>query len=833
MYARVLLATLIAATISMSVSAQQPKPGSPPPLKLPDGVTPEQLDDPKEAKRVADLIDKQYPDPKPEVVRMLLAILRGSMLDGTDGWFGPAQSRYTFDWLAKRYGVDPKGKSIPKDKFSGDVALFDRLDRNGDGKITPDDFDWSDKNPYVQQANFLNRLFRRIDTSGDGKLTREEMDAFFKMVAKDKEYFSADNLRSALIPRGPAGFGPGDGPSIPTLVRGVFSGEIGSMYEGPKLGQTAPNFTLKTPDGKESITLAKLIGPKPVVVILGNFTCGPFRGFYPDLDAIYNRYKGDATFLMVYVREAHPSDGWIMESNTRVGVKVAQPKTLEERVKVCDQFCQKLKPNMPVVVDEIEDTAGNLYSGMPGRYYVIDPHGKVAYKSGRGPFGFKTGELEQAVVMSLLETTPVKETKTDTSSRVPLLSDKEVWAKMPKAESGGDSSLPNWAKAVANHLPRTAAAMLDLDYLQRTKSPLDPSLRAKMRWAVAKANRCEYTQATALADLKRVAGAGEVANLLAGPAKWTADDREPLEFARLLTLAAPTITDEQFASLRKRFGDKKVASMVLLAAYGNFQDRIILGLGIPLETSGPMPPLPVKFVSGAFQVAPILPEQKEMPSLAKDGQTVVSPDPEWSKLSYEELQGRLEKQRARTPRLPVPDWETVKAALPPGYATRPTRIVWSLVCNGYVPELAVPWNVSTRTMWAESRQDRVFEESLFWIQTRSIQCNYCMGHCEMLMEVAGLDKKAVADRTRRLAGDDWSCFPPAEQRAYSYARKLSLTPWELNAEDYRLLEKELGPDKAMYTFWWLCRGLYMTRISDGFQLPLERDNVFADNQPKK
>jgi hypothetical protein len=32
----------------------------------------------------------------------------------------------------------------------------------------------------------------------------------------------------------------------------------------------------------------------------------------------------------------------------------------------------------------------------------------------------------------------------------------------------------------------------------------------------------------------------------------------------------------------------------------------------------------------------------------------------------------------------------------------------------------------------------------------------------------------------------------------------------------------------MATFWWLCRGLYMTRVSDGFQLPLERDNVFAD-----
>jgi hypothetical protein len=36
---------------------------------------------------------------------------------------------------------------------------------------------------------------------------------------------------------------------------------------------------------------------------------------------------------------------------------------------------------------------------MPARLYVIDPAGTVGYKSGRGPFGFKVPELEQALVM--------------------------------------------------------------------------------------------------------------------------------------------------------------------------------------------------------------------------------------------------------------------------------------------------------------------------------------------------------------------------------------------------------------------------------------------------
>ena len=38
-----------------------------------------------------------------------------------------------------------------------------------------------------------------------------------------------------------------------------------------------------------------------------------------------------------------------------------------------------------------------------------------------------------------------------------------------------------------------------------------------------------------------------------------------------------------------------------------------------------------------------------------------------------------------------------------------------------------------------------------------------MGHCEMLLAVAGLDEDKITERTRRLAGGDWSSFPPAER----------------------------------------------------------------------
>jgi len=42
-------------------------------------------------------------------------------------------------------------------------------------------------------------------------------------------------------------------------------------------------------------------------------------------------------------------------------------------------------------------------------------------------------------------------------------------------------------------------------------------------------------------------------------------------------------------------------------------------------------------------------------------------------------------------------------------------------------------------------------------------------------------------------------------------------PWLLTSDDYAQLEKDLGKKEAMGTFFWLCRGLYMTRVSDGLR----------------
>src|SRR5437868_1931043 len=101
-----------------------------------------------------------------------------------------------------------------------------------------------------------------------------------------------------------------------------------------------------------------------------------------------------------------------------------------------------------------------------------------------------------------------------------------------------------------------------------------------------------------------------------------------------------------------------------------------------------------------------------------------------------------------------------------------------------------------------------------------------MGHSEMLLAVAGLDTNSVNERTRRLASGDWSKFPAADRAALLFARKQAAAPWSITANDMRILIDHFGLERALDVLWWSCRCHYMTRVADGFQLPLERENVF-------
>jgi hypothetical protein len=216
------------------------------------------------------------PQPRPpEALEMFVAILRGSGAGPGAGWFHPSQSRYDWKWLAGRMDANRDG-IITRREFKGPRALFDLLDRDGDGQLTRHDFDWSPRSKLAQQEQIATMLFRRGDSNSNGRVSRAEWEALFKQAAGEKDYLTADDLRTLLFPpmRPPTKAPPpGSGmPSRWTLLKGLFEGEIGSMHEGPALGEMAPAFRLPSHDGKRTISLSDYRGKKPVVLIFGSFT---------------------------------------------------------------------------------------------------------------------------------------------------------------------------------------------------------------------------------------------------------------------------------------------------------------------------------------------------------------------------------------------------------------------------------------------------------------------------------------------------------------------------------------------------------------------------------
>ena len=104
------------------------------------------------------------------------------------------------------------------------------------------------------------------------------------------------------------------------------------------------------------------------------------------LNEIYAKYKDRCRFYLVYIREAHPTDGWALPKNK---FQITDPKSEEERRKVAREFAAQLKVTIPILVDTIDDKVESVYNGWPDRIYIVDQEGRIAHKGNPGPGGFQ------------------------------------------------------------------------------------------------------------------------------------------------------------------------------------------------------------------------------------------------------------------------------------------------------------------------------------------------------------------------------------------------------------------------------------------------------------
>jgi hypothetical protein len=120
-----------------------------------------------------------------------------------------------------------------------------------------------------------------------------------------------------------------------------------------------------------------------------------------ELEELYQRHRDEVAFFIVYIREAHPEDGWVLADNRRDEITVIDPVSLDERAAAAEACAVRLDTRIPILLDDLDDAVASAYGGWPDRLYLIGRDGRIALQGEVGPFGFKPEELAHALETEL------------------------------------------------------------------------------------------------------------------------------------------------------------------------------------------------------------------------------------------------------------------------------------------------------------------------------------------------------------------------------------------------------------------------------------------------
>lgn len=115
------------------------------------------------------------------------------------------------------------------------------------------------------------------------------------------------------------------------------------------------------------------------------------------LNEIYDTYKNDIDFFLVYIREAHPSDGWQTPQNLYDDVIFDTPETENDRAEIAGVCQINQDIHLPMLLDGIDNDIESKYISAPIRLFVIDPEGRITFNGAPGPQGFDPETWETAL----------------------------------------------------------------------------------------------------------------------------------------------------------------------------------------------------------------------------------------------------------------------------------------------------------------------------------------------------------------------------------------------------------------------------------------------------
>lgn len=190
-------------------------------------------------------------------------------------------------------------------------------------------------------------------------------------------------------------------------------------------------------------------------------------------------------------------------------------------------------------------------------------------------------------------------------------------------------------------------------------------------------------------------------------------------------------------------------------------------------------------------------------------------------LTRPEMKVRLEALKERTSRIPLP---------PP--TAEELASGKSLVNNGRLRSLYLPpsWNSWLISGWGGARNarggaaaafsalqqqpDYAFKTRVFWVVSRTNDCQYCLGHQELKLKKAGMTDNEIA-----ALDVQWDLFPAAEQAAMRAARKLTIAPHRFGSSDLQDLRSRFDDARTIDLLYTIARYNAVNRWTSATGIP--------------
>lgn len=190
-----------------------------------------------------------------------------------------------------------------------------------------------------------------------------------------------------------------------------------------------------------------------------------------------------------------------------------------------------------------------------------------------------------------------------------------------------------------------------------------------------------------------------------------------------------------------------------------------------------------------------------------------------------EMKKRIQALKERVSRLPLPPPTAEDIA-----SGRP------LVNNGRLRSIYLPvsWQAFLVPGWGsparaskggtaallkslEASPDYAFKTRLFWIVSRTNDCQYCLGHQELKLRRVGMTDDQIASLDSR-----WNLFSGAEQAAMKVARKLTITPHLFNEHDVSGLKQHFKDDEIIEILYTVARYNAVNRWTSSTGIPQDQ-----------